>query len=181
MEKQIDLTGLKLVNENHARQKKQIKRKQIIRRSVGILGIVAINVFGIIGCNAINATETRNQNAEIMIPITDFSEVYIGEDDYPHFVLRDYGNVADDPNNISYAEIIKQINNGIQTEMQKHIIRYGYAYNDGSTIVTEDGNTWCLEDAPCFDEGTSVRVLFDSNETYSVEDDIILDITERRE
>ena len=47
-------------------------------------------------------------------------------------------------------------------------------------IVTEDGNEWTLTDAPEYENGTEVRVLFDSNETQNVTDDIIIDVTERK-
>lgn len=127
-------------------------------------------------------TETPTET-EIMIPISDFTEVYMGEDGYPHFVLKDYGNIADNPNNISYDEVISKINNGNEikshTEIQKYIIRYGVTYDYGATIITEDGNTWTLEDAPDYQDGTEVRVLFDSNGTNDATDDIIIDMTQR--
>ena len=63
---------------------------------------------------------------------------------------------------------------------QQYIVRYGTTYDYGSTIVTEDGNEWTLIDAPEFENGMEVRVLFDSNKTQKVTDDIIIDVTERR-
>lgn len=63
---------------------------------------------------------------------------------------------------------------------QQYIVRYGTTYNWGSIIVTEDGNEWALTDAPEYTNGTEVRVLFDSNKTQIVTDDIIIDVTERR-
>ena len=63
---------------------------------------------------------------------------------------------------------------------QQYIVRYGTTYEHGSTIITEDGNEWTLTDAPIYENGTQVRVLFDSNKTKIVTDDIIIDITERR-
>lgn len=65
-------------------------------------------------------------------------------------------------------------------EDQQYIVRYGTTYNYGSTIITEDGNEWTLIDAPEYENGTEVRVLFDSNKTKNVTDDIIIDVTERR-
>ena len=65
-------------------------------------------------------------------------------------------------------------------EYQQYIVRYGTTYDYGSTIVTEDGNEWTLIDAPEFENGTEVRVLFDSNKTQKATDDIIIDVTERR-
>lgn len=62
---------------------------------------------------------------------------------------------------------------------QKYIIRYGIM-EDSETIVTKDGNAWSLIDGPEYENGTEVRVLFDSCETKDITDDIIIDITERR-
>lgn len=70
------------------------------------------------------------------------------------------------------------IESEIETE-QKHIVRYGVTSEWGSIIETEDGNIWTLEDAPEFEDGTEVRVLFDSNETVSSLDDVIIDVVER--
>ena len=67
-----------------------------------------------------------------------------------------------------------------QTGEQKYIVRYGITYEYGSVIVTEDGNEWTLTDAPEYENGTEVRVLFDSNKTEKVTDDIIIDVTERK-
>lgn len=61
---------------------------------------------------------------------------------------------------------------------QKYIARYGVTFDNGNTIKTYDGNTWTLIDAPEHEDGTEVRVLFDSMETPSPLDDIIIDITE---
>ena len=63
-------------------------------------------------------------------------------------------------------------------EIQEYIIRYGTAHCYGAVIETEDGNIWTLEDAPEFEEGSKVRVLFNSCGTETVEDDIIIDVTE---
>ena len=62
---------------------------------------------------------------------------------------------------------------------QKYIVRYGFMESK-DTIVTEDGNLWELIDGPEYENGTEVRVLFDSMGTKEVEDDVIIDITERR-
>jgi hypothetical protein len=69
--------------------------------------------------------------------------------------------------------------NGFHAEEQKYIVRYGTTCNYGAVIVTEDGNEWTLIDAPEYENGTEVRVLFDSRETKNVTDDIIIDVTER--
>ena len=79
-------------------------------------------------------------------------------------------------------------NNDFESEMamareaeteQKYIVRYGITKDGGETILTEDGNEWKLIDAPIYEDGTEVRVLFDSCETVEVDDDEIIDITER--
>ena len=67
-----------------------------------------------------------------------------------------------------------------EAEQQKYIVRYGITYDWGSTIITEDGNEWTLIDAPEYENGTEVRVLFDSNDTTLVTDDMIIDVTERK-
>lgn len=64
-------------------------------------------------------------------------------------------------------------------EIHEYIIRYGTAHCYGAVIETEDGNIWTLEDAPEFEDGTEVRVLFNSNKTETVLDDVIIDVTER--
>ena len=66
-----------------------------------------------------------------------------------------------------------------EPEQQKYIVRYGITYDWGSTIITDDGNEWTLIDAPEYENGTEVRVLFDSNNTRNVTDDMIIDVTER--
>ena len=63
---------------------------------------------------------------------------------------------------------------------QKYIVRYGITEDGGETILTEDGNGWKLIDPPEYEDGTEVRVLFDSKETMEVEDDEIIDMTERQ-
>ena len=67
----------------------------------------------------------------------------------------------------------------METSEQKYIVRYGFMDSKG-LIVTHDGNLWELIDGPEYENGTELRVLFDSNETVDVTDDIIIDITERR-
>ena len=71
-----------------------------------------------------------------------------------------------------------------QTEQQKtveqqYIVRYGVTYDYGNTIITEDGNEWTLIDAPEYEDGTEVRVLFDSNKTETAIDDIIIEVYEK--
>ena len=78
------------------------------------------------------------------------------------------------------AKLSTTENKAHEPEEQKYIVRYGTTYDWGSTIVTEDGNEWTLIDAPEYEDGTEVRVLFDSNKTEIVTDDIIIDVTEGR-
>ena len=75
-----------------------------------------------------------------------------------------------------YETMAKETN----TTEQKYIARYGTTYDKGCTIVTEDGNEWTLIDAPEYEDGTEVCVLFDSRRTKKVTDDIIISVTERR-
>ena len=66
---------------------------------------------------------------------------------------------------------------------QEYVVRYGnidgYLDNGDMIIVTEDGNEWILQDAPCYPNGTELRILFASNLTTIATDDEIIDITER--
>ena len=66
---------------------------------------------------------------------------------------------------------------------QEYIVRYGtvdgFADNGDMIVVTNDGNEWVMADAPCYDKGTEVRVLFNSNLTSIATDDVIIDITVR--
>ena len=66
---------------------------------------------------------------------------------------------------------------------QEYIVRYGevdgFLDNGDMIIVTEDDNKWVLKDAPCYANGTELRILFASNLTTIATDDEIIDITER--
>ena len=53
---------------------------------------------------------------------------------------------------------------------------HGYAYNNGATLVEDNGNTWYLEDAPEFEEGERIRILFDSKGNEDIYDDEIIDV-----
>ena len=70
----------------------------------------------------------------------------------------------------------------IHTETeQKYIARYATAIsidNKGTTTYRDyNGNLWEVQDAPT-EIGYDARLLFDSNETFTETDDIIIDITE---
>lgn len=67
----------------------------------------------------------------------------------------------------------------METSEQKYIVRYGIMEGK-DLIVTQDGNLWELIDGPEYENGTELRVLFDSMETTDATDDVIIDITERR-
>jgi len=64
---------------------------------------------------------------------------------------------------------------------QKYIARYATAIsvdNKGVTTYKDyNGNLWEVQDAPT-EIGCDARLLFDSNETFTETDDIIIDITE---
>ena len=70
----------------------------------------------------------------------------------------------------SYIKQLKEI----QNKEQKYVVRYGEIISE-TEIITEDGNLW--ETYNLLEE-RYVRILFDSNETKNVDDDIIIDITE---
>ncbi len=61
---------------------------------------------------------------------------------------------------------------------QAYLVRYATPiYVDDKGMVTyedTDGNLWCAQDAPNCD----VRLLFNSNETFTITDDVIVDIKE---
>jgi hypothetical protein len=63
---------------------------------------------------------------------------------------------------------------------QEYIVRYATPImtddNGITTYEDYDGNLWEVQDAPEIDG--DVRILFNSMETFSIEDDIIIDITE---
>lgn len=72
---------------------------------------------------------------EICIPISDISLVYTDSLGYTTFQLKDYGNINDDPNNISYATI-KSMVNSYYTSVRE---------TASSVTVTEpNGNTWTI-------------------------------------
>lgn len=77
------------------------------------------------------------------------------------------------------SKIDMEVKAAMETEVQEYIVRYGTTYCSGEVVVTEGGQIWTLEDAPEFDDGTEVRVLFNSNKTETVLDDVIIDVTER--
>lgn len=78
---------------------------------------------------------TKAKRPEISIPISDISLVYTDSLGYTTLQLKDYGCVADDPNNISYATI-KSMVNSYYTSVRE---------TENSVTVTEpNGNTWSI-------------------------------------
>lgn len=93
------------------------------------------------------------------------------------FFITAFGKVGKDELESEGVVFAKEI----ETEHeQKYVVRYGITKDGGETILTEDGNGWKLIDPPEYEDGTEVRVLFDSKETMEVYDDEIIDITERQ-
>lgn len=60
------------------------------------------------------------------------------------------------------------------------IIRYGSVYemhNGNATILTDDGNLWGMDNID-LRKGSRVRVVFESKNSETVEDDVIVNIIE---
>lgn len=83
-----------------------------------ILKIVLVGIM-IIGSYFFGTTQAKTEiiryipNGYIAldqcIPLEDIACCFIGQYDYPCFELKDVGNQLDDPNNRSYADIIKSM------------------------------------------------------------------------
>lgn len=71
----------------------------------------------------------------ITIPISDIALVYTDSLGYTTLQLKDYGCVADDPNNISY-ETIKQMVNSYYASVREA--------TDSVTVTEPNGNTWII-------------------------------------
>lgn len=81
------------------------------------------------------AIKARVKQPEISIPISDIALVYTDSLGYTTLQLKDYGCVADDPNNISYATIKSMVNSYYTSVME----------TENSVMVTEqNGNTWTV-------------------------------------
>lgn len=72
---------------------------------------------------------------EISIPISDIALVYTDSLGYTTLQIKDYGCVADDPNNISYQEI-KQMVNSYYTSVRET--------TDSVTVTEPNGNSWTV-------------------------------------
>ena len=72
---------------------------------------------------------------EISIPVSDIALVYTDSLGYTTLQLKDYGCVADDPNNISY-ETVKQIVNSYYVSVREA--------TDSVTVTEPNGNSWTV-------------------------------------
>ena len=79
--------------------------------------------------------KVKQENPEISIPISDIALVYTDSLGYTTLQLKDYGCVADDPNNISYQEI-KQIVNSYYVSVREA--------TDSVTVTEPNGNIWSI-------------------------------------
>lgn len=63
---------------------------------------------------------------------------------------------------------------------QQYVARYATPIHTDSNGITTyedtDGNLWCVQNAP--EINGDVKIIFDSMETFSIEDDVVIDITE---
>ncbi len=77
----------------------------------------------------------KQAKPEISIPVSDIALVYTDSLGYTTLQLKDYGCVADDPNNISYATIKSMVNS-----------YYAYVMEtaDSVTVTEPNGNTWII-------------------------------------
>lgn len=77
----------------------------------------------------------KKANPEISIPISDIALVYTDSLGYTTLQLKDYGCVADNPNNISYTEI-KSMVNSYYTSVRET--------TDSVTVTEPNGNSWTV-------------------------------------
>lgn len=79
--------------------------------------------------------KAKQAKPEISIPVSDIALVYTDSLGYTTLQLKDYGYVADDPNNISYQEI-KQMVNSYYTSVRET--------TDSVTVTEPNGNSWTV-------------------------------------
>lgn len=77
----------------------------------------------------------KQAKPEISIPISDIALVYTDSLGYTTLQIKDYGCVADDPNNISY-ETVKQIVNSYYVSVREA--------TDSVTVTEPNGNIWSI-------------------------------------
>lgn len=81
------------------------------------------------------APKAKQAKPEISIPVSDIALVYTDSLGYTTLQLKDYGCVADDPNNISY-ETVKQIVNSYYVSVREA--------TDSVTVTEPNGNSWTV-------------------------------------
>lgn len=79
--------------------------------------------------------QKKQVKPEISIPVSDIALVYTDSLGYTTLQLKDYGCVADDPNNISY-ETVKQIVNSYYVSVREA--------TDSVTVTEPNGNSWTV-------------------------------------
>lgn len=79
--------------------------------------------------------KAKQVKPEISIPVSDIALVYTDSLGYTTLQLKDYGCVADDPNNISY-ETVKQIVNSYYVSVREA--------TDSVTVTEPNGNSWTV-------------------------------------
>lgn len=77
----------------------------------------------------------KQAKPEISIPISDIALVYTDSLGYTTLQLKDYGCLADDPQNISYVEI-KSMINSYYTSVRET--------TDSVTVTEPNGNSWIV-------------------------------------
>ena len=83
----------------------------------------------------ITTPKANQMKPEISIPVSDIALVYTDSLGYTTLQLKDYGCVADNPNNISYQEIKSMVNSYYALVME----------SEDSVMITEpNGNTWTI-------------------------------------
>lgn len=83
----------------------------------------------------VSNVQKKQVKPEISIPVSDIALVYTDSLGYTTLQLKDYGCVADDPNNISY-ETVKQIVNSYYVSVREA--------TDSVTVTEPNGNSWTV-------------------------------------
>lgn len=83
----------------------------------------------------VSNVQKKQVKPEISIPVSDIALVYTDSLGYTTLQLKDYGCVADDPNNISY-ETVKQMVNSYYVSVREA--------TDSVTVTEPNGNSWTV-------------------------------------
>ena len=83
----------------------------------------------------VSNVQKKQVKPEISNPVSDIDLVYTDSLGYTTLQLKDYGCVADDPNNISY-ETVKQIVNSYYVSVREA--------TDSVTVTEPNGNSWTV-------------------------------------